>query len=377
MSIMKSFRRRAFAAVFAGFFLLLPSFGNAATVDELQAQINALLQQIKTLQQQLEQAQGGGGQSWCHTFNANLRVGDRGDEISYLQQALEKEGFAIADADKARESETTQSNVFGDSTAAAVTGFQQKYKDEILTPNGLQYGTGYVGRATRAKLNQLYGCGPVTVNQPSYSAGPTYIVRGQSYPFQGKISNGLPNAKINFYLQRPDGTLKYGDDPSTDMLAKFQNRYTDANGNFGMDAITQNVTLEGQNGVWTSWVTVGGIASNRVHHTVVGAGAYQPSIVVLSPKAGDQWVVGNTYRISWQPFPSNTDIYVYLNGGGHAEGYSKYIGSPIGTSYIDYAVTPSDLPTAAGYSWSVVVCSGKIVNGGTNCGFSEIGRAHV
>jgi len=87
-------------------------------------------------------------QPWCHTFNQNLRVGDTGLEVNALRQALSLD---------------SQNNVgdgaaFTDAVASAVTGFQQKYASDILAPNGLSYGTGYVGPSTRAKLNQLYGC---------------------------------------------------------------------------------------------------------------------------------------------------------------------------------------------------------------------------
>src|SRR3989344_1711493 len=90
---------------------------------------------------------------FCYTFQRNLKEGDRGPDVSRLHQVLQKEGFDLSNADD------WEQRVFGDLTADAVTGFQQKYQSEVLTPSGLKYGTGYVGPATRRKLNALYGCG--------------------------------------------------------------------------------------------------------------------------------------------------------------------------------------------------------------------------
>jgi len=44
---------------------------------------------------------------------------------------------------------------FDAATRAATIRFQEKYAAEILAPLGLKSGTGYVGAATRAKINQL------------------------------------------------------------------------------------------------------------------------------------------------------------------------------------------------------------------------------
>jgi hypothetical protein len=175
----------------------------AVTLDDIQAQIQAILQQIKLLQQilQLQQqvtSMTGQSVSWCHNFNTNLRIGDTGSEVEALQTALKKEGFALGD-DKTGE--------FGEYTASAVVAFQEKYRDEILSPLHLVHGTGYVGPSTRAKLNKLYGCGVVQPPTGKYiniispnggevlEIGKTYEIKwetggfSQSAPVQIRIYN--------------------------------------------------------------------------------------------------------------------------------------------------------------------------------------------
>ena len=122
----------------------------AMTVAEIQTLIAQLQQQIAALQKQLTEVQGTTA-VWCHNFNTNLKYGDSGDEVNALQTVLMKEGFELIRGE-------TQIPNFGEYTASAVTGFQEKYKSEILSPSGLRNGTGYAGPATRAKLNKLYGC---------------------------------------------------------------------------------------------------------------------------------------------------------------------------------------------------------------------------
>ncbi|MCK4918458.1 MAG: hypothetical protein KAS02_01585 [Candidatus Pacebacteria bacterium] len=134
--------------------LIIPNSSLAVTIDELQAQISSLLAMVASLQEQLIQ-QGGttpvqNVETWCHTFNTALKYGDSGAEVDALQNVLTKEGFGIS-KDKI--------GYFGEHTSSSVVGFQQKYQKEILAPWGMSYGTGYVGKTTREKLNQLYGCG--------------------------------------------------------------------------------------------------------------------------------------------------------------------------------------------------------------------------
>ncbi len=106
----------------------------AMTVDEMIALIQKLQQQIADLQKQLAQAQGT-QTVWCHDFNKNLSAGVSSEEVASLHTVLEKEGFDIFDEEKANKE-------FDESTASAISGLQQKYASEILTPLGLKYGTG-------------------------------------------------------------------------------------------------------------------------------------------------------------------------------------------------------------------------------------------
>ena len=133
----------SFLAVFSFLFGFNAPIAKAETVEELKAIIVALQQQVAQLQKQLDELLGK-PKAWCYDFNRNLKYGNAGEEVRALQTALEKEGFY----------KTTISGDFDEYTSSAVVGFQQKYASEILTPLGLAYGTGYVGSATRNKLNK-------------------------------------------------------------------------------------------------------------------------------------------------------------------------------------------------------------------------------
>lgn len=85
--------------------------------------------------------------SFCYTFSGNLKIGDAGAQVTALQTALQRQGLTVS-----------VTGTFDTQTAFAVKAFQEKYASEVLTPNGLTRGTGYVGASTRAKLNGLYAC---------------------------------------------------------------------------------------------------------------------------------------------------------------------------------------------------------------------------
>jgi len=155
MSFKKIFLIGAFLSILILPFLINVPSAKAITVEEIRAKIVELQAQIAELQKQLV-AITGEVVVWCHDFNVNLRYGDSGGEVKALQTALTKEGFNVSG---------DEAGNFGEYTASAVVGFQEKYKDEILAPWGLKHGTGFVGKTTRAKLNKLYGC--VEIEKPS------------------------------------------------------------------------------------------------------------------------------------------------------------------------------------------------------------------
>jgi len=88
------------------------------------------------------------GEKPNYQFNKNLSVGDRNKDVSKLQECLKYEGVFPKDI--------PATGYFGGITKKAVAEFQEKYKEDILEPLGLDKATGYFGNKSREKLNQLY-----------------------------------------------------------------------------------------------------------------------------------------------------------------------------------------------------------------------------
>jgi len=146
----------------------------AMTSTELQTLIAQLQTQIAQLQAQLVQMQeettvssdttssdSSSSSSWCYTFNNNLVITSKGNDVKNLHIALEKQGFTVSAEEKTE-------SYFGTSTRAAAKGFQEKYPAEILSPYGLKFGNGGVGLKTREKLNALYGCNKAACSEGNW-----------------------------------------------------------------------------------------------------------------------------------------------------------------------------------------------------------------
>jgi chitodextrinase len=94
-----------------------------------------------------------GGVKWPGTFNRNLMVGMRGEDVKRLQQFLNSQGYLIASSGVG--SLGNETTYFGLATARAVIRYQEAHKAELLSPVGLSRGTGYVGPLLRKKLGSI------------------------------------------------------------------------------------------------------------------------------------------------------------------------------------------------------------------------------
>ena len=130
-------------SVFAttGTALAMTDSERATLIAQLQTQIAQLTQQISELLSQQQQGTTTTTTTWCHTFNTNLGYSNSGtSEVANLHIALQKQGISYS---------PDTINIYSQGTSKAIVAFQLKY--------GISQ-TGYIGTATRAKLNALYGC---------------------------------------------------------------------------------------------------------------------------------------------------------------------------------------------------------------------------
>ncbi|MDD4409873.1 MAG: peptidoglycan-binding domain-containing protein [Candidatus Pacebacteria bacterium] len=88
-------------------------------------------------------------ENWCYDFKNDIEFGDKGSDVEALKVLLASEGFY---------KQGWVSDSFDVYMAAAVMGFQDKYKSEILKPIGLTNPTGTVSTMTLKKLNSLSSC---------------------------------------------------------------------------------------------------------------------------------------------------------------------------------------------------------------------------
>lgn len=120
-------------------------------IQSLLKKMEFLEKQLVFLREQLRAQLTGspGKENLTGILDTDLRYGDRNEKVRLLQTWLAKDSTVYPEA--------LVTGYFGLLTQKAVIRFQEKYREEILSPLRLISGTGLAGKATRAKLNALYG----------------------------------------------------------------------------------------------------------------------------------------------------------------------------------------------------------------------------
>ncbi|MBI4094380.1 MAG: hypothetical protein HY436_01075 [Candidatus Liptonbacteria bacterium] len=321
--------------------LALPNVGSAVTAEELRLQIDELTREIQRLQIQLRDLEGPrtsvptlvptpspGG--FCHDFKRNLRRGDQGSEVAALHTALTKEGFTI-------QGDEIAGQRFGETTFIAVKGFQEKYRNEILVPVGLDEGTGFVGLSTRAKLNALYACTASVPTTPPDVRGNVRIapesLREEASGFSVRVCSNIDprpvkNADIGSYAVSVSATRE--DDPVLGTMTKngiadltpavgeaprWCGRAAFAYADFSMVAGGRFPVRVAATDNYLRAVTV---AQDFIVAVPGSAVIPLPSVTVLAPNGGETFAVGGTYFIRWigKDFPANGVVHIDLDEPG-------------------------------------------------------------
>ena len=301
MSFKKIVLLAIFVAIFSGIFAVNVQPVKATTPVDLQAMIEQLRVQIIELQRQLAVQQGQPA-TFCYDFNSNLGFAQSGTAaVRALHTALEKEGFSSG-SDSA-------DGTYTEKTSSAVVGFQQKYRSDVLAPYGLQFGTGYVGRTTRAKLNALYGCD--VVQSPSLTPAPITITilspnggqqleRGSAYSIIWNSSGYASTDKIRIAVVDVDDSGK-GNPVEYDLvynLPSYTGEYTWKVSDTFVVGKTYKIEVE------ICGVTKCYSDKSDNYFSIVSTVTTTPSITILSPTGGETWIVGNGYDVQWEGFPT-------------------------------------------------------------------------
>ncbi len=246
----------------------------------------------------------------CYNFNFNLSLGSRGEAVLALQRILEVEGFNLK--------EERESGVFGEATASAVSGFQERYRSEILDPLGLKYPTGLVGKSTRAKLNALYGCETISPGVPPKVMPPE---TGGVTPSQPPLERGMMKKFIGFLKAAEPSIYMWGTHTlsTQEQVICVKAPCLPISVLYRVKAANDNVLeklkkLENQQVVIKGYLEYikleGGFNGLVAYEVEAYEGSSLPTssiVTVISPNGGETWVKGTTQVINWRdntPVPS-------------------------------------------------------------------------
>jgi len=321
-------------------FLGSPSAVSGITIAELQAQIQALMQQLSELQAQQDTTPS----QWCHTFNSNLGYANSGSsEVGYLHTALQKENFSYApDTD----------NVYADGTSQALIQFQKKYG--ILQ-------NGYAGPTTRAKLNSLYGCAK-TANQ-SGGANSSFVAPSSNSSTNNSGSNNSQNTA--------SGCV---DSDSADANAFGSYTYGSATDSSG---VTQDI-CSNDTAVFEAYCTLNGSRASTLAQCAFGcwngkcnSESEKRAVTVKYPNGGEVFTTDKIYTISYSVknilVKSGYPLNIYIERGVQGGATNDFISIAGTLDSQKFSFDPSKFDMT-GDNFTIKVCSydGKVCDRSDN-----------
>ncbi len=171
-------------------------------------------------------------------ISSTLALGSQGPDVVLLQQLLNSASDTRV-ALMGPGSPGMETAYFGPKTLDAVKRFQNKYRADILVPNGLLAPTGVVGPATRAQLQKLISPAPAVAQSQSAATTPRVqppTTTAELPPVVVSMQSSTALAKIlgtsspsDLYLRAVDRRLvKNGVSSSTEALIEAKIRSTTA-----------------------------------------------------------------------------------------------------------------------------------------------------
>lgn len=295
----------------------------------------------------------------CYTFDKNLYVGSRGRDVKELQIYLNNNGFTVAVSGNG--SPGNETTYFGEATKYALTKFQL---DNSISPSENE-AYGDFGFSTRTIVNNRIAeeCQfDIRITSPSasdaYSPGDTITI---NYTMDGYPSDTKISLQLNKGAVYPSGPWN----PVDVITGSWEQvEYVPASGSYKY-TIPENIPSGDDYTVFLGTDYPNTEVSRSYWSDEFSIGGENSNINVVSPKAGDVWTVGETYRIAWDSFDATNNIYVYLISAGLTNHVATL---KSGSTYFDYTVTTEDLIPEEG--WQVHVCDGGL-DLDTNCGVSD------